>query len=387
MVTIAQIQTHRRALGCLTVMVVCALVAAIPSSLRAQAVLTGYVSDTAALAVFGARVSIDGTTSQTQTDEKGFFRIAGVPPGRRSVHVVRLGFRPVDIPVQIELAGTAEIKVVLTPVVVGLPTVLVRPGRVRYSGRLAGYYKRLESKSGGYFITREDIDRDNPSTTGQLLRRIPAIQVVRGRGGITGIRMRNRRCWPLVWVDGMPMPAGEVDIDAFVPSSIQGIELYLGATTAPLAFTLNEAKSSCGTILIWSRGPDTDPVHRAVRPLDIERLLAGKGVYTTQTVDRSAYLDSTKELDLQFPPSLFASHTPGLVIVEFVVDASGRVEENTVGVVSSTAPLFTDAVRVALSTAAFIPALKDGKPVRQLVHQPFEFDVEKGGARSPSVRQ
>jgi len=43
MVTIAQIQTHRRALGCLTVMVVCALVAAIPSSLRAQAVLTGYV--------------------------------------------------------------------------------------------------------------------------------------------------------------------------------------------------------------------------------------------------------------------------------------------------------------------------------------------------------
>lgn len=387
MVMIAQIHMQRRVLGCLAVMIVCALMTGIPASLRAQAVLTGYVTDTAALAVFGARVSINGTTSQMQTDEKGFFRLTDVPLGRQSVHVVRLGFKPVDIPVQMELAGTAEIKVVLTPVVVGLPTVLVKPGRVRYSGRLAGYYKRLESKSGGYFITREEIDRDNPSTTGQLLRRVPAIQVIKGRGGITGIRMRNRRCWPLVWVDGMPMPAGEVDLDAFVPSSIQGIELYLGATTAPLAFTLNEAKSSCGTILIWSRGPDTDPVHRAARPLDLEGLLASKGVYTTQTVDRSAQLDSTKALDLKFPPSLFASHTPGLVIVEFVVDASGRVEENTVGVVSSTAPLFTDAVRVALSTASFIPALKDGRPVRQLVHQPFEFDVEKGAARSPSLRQ
>jgi protein TonB len=63
----------------------------------------------------------------------------------------------------------------------------------------------------------------------------------------------------------------------------------------------------------------------------------------------------------------------GLVIAEFVVDTAGKVENGTVGIVSSTDPLFTDAVRAALNTASYVPALKSGKTVRQLVQQPFEF--------------
>ena len=53
--------------------------------------------------------------------------------------------------------------------------------------------------------------------------------------------MRGRTCWPLVWIDGTPMPAGEVDLDAFSPSTIQGIELYLGSTTAPIVASINYA--------------------------------------------------------------------------------------------------------------------------------------------------
>jgi hypothetical protein len=36
--------------------------------------------------------------------------------------------------------------------------------------------------------------------------------------------------------------------------------------------------------------------------------------------------------------------------------------------------LFTEAVRVALETASYLPALKDGHTVRQLVQQRFQFD-------------
>jgi hypothetical protein len=360
---------------------------AVPPSLTAQAVLSGHVTDTAGVPIFGARVTVDGTAAEAQTDAAGRFRFVSVPAGRLSVTVLRLGFLPFNVAVQVDNAA-AEINVRMTPVAATLPPLTVRPERMRYSGRLAGYYRRLESKSAGYFITREDIDRENPSTTGQLLRRVPAIQVVRGRGGITGIRMRGRKCWPLVWIDGMPMPAGEVDLDAFVPSSIQGIELYLGATTAPMAYLLHEALSSCGTILIWSRGPDTDPLRSAAgRSRDFGEPLSERAVYTSQNVDRSARLDSTQVLDVTFPPALFASHTPGLVIAEFVVDTLGRVEENTVGVVSSTAPLFTDAVRAALSTAAFIPAVKDGRAVRQLVQQPFEFAIGKTSRHPTSLKQ
>jgi TonB-dependent receptor-like protein len=262
--------------------------------------------------------------------------------------------------------------------------VVVRADRMNYRGRLAGYYARLEKKSAGYFITREQIDRERPSTMGQLLQTVPGLRESRGRAGITGVRMRGRTCWPLVWIDGTPMPAGEVDLDSFVPSSIQGIELYLGSTTAPMNYMYDRDLSSCGTILVWSRGPDTDPVNSfSSASTDLEALVARLAVYTAEKVDRPSRLDTTQVLSLTFPPPLFASRTTGLVIAQFVVDTLGRVEVGTVGIVSSTAPLFTDAVRVALVTATFVPALKDGHPVRQFVPQPFEFAI----GRQPEERE
>jgi TonB family protein len=171
------------------------------------------------------------------------------------------------------------------------------------------------------------------------------------------------------------MPAGETDLDAFVPSSIQGIELYLGATTAPLHYIYNGDLSSCGTVLLWSRGHDTDPVGSPESSVDLEDLIERQAIYSADGVDSPAHLDETHSLQLEFPPPLFAARVRGLVIAEFVVDTLGRVENPTVGIVSSTAGLFSDAVRVALHKASYVPAIKGGHPVRQLVQQPFQFDV------------
>ncbi len=287
----------------------------------------------------------------------------------------RLGFAPREVPVLISLKAGAQIVIQMTPVAAALPPIVVRPIGIKYTGRLAGYYSRLEQRSAGYFITRELIDAEHPSTMGQLLQRVPGIKALAGRGGMTGVRMRARQCSPLVWLDGIPMPSGEVDLDSFVPSSIQGIELYLGSTTAPMQYIYDRDLSSCGTILIWSRGPDTDPIRPSTSPSqDLEEIAATSGVYTAETVDRRAQLDTTRALNLAYPPALYASATPGLVIAEFVVDTLGHVEDGTVGIVSATAPLFSDAVRVALTTATFVPAQKGGRPVRQLVQQPFQFE-------------
>jgi TonB family protein len=249
---------------------------------------------------------------------------------------------------------------------------------MNYTGRLAGYYERLEKRSNGYFITRDQIEHEGPRLLGQLLQHVPGVTAVRGRGGITGIRLRGRTCWPLVWIDGTPMPSGEVDLDSFSPTSIHGIELYLGSTTAPARYIYSRDVSSCGTILLWSRGPDTDPITTTPTPsVDLQSLIAQMSVFNADQVDRRATLDTTRLLQLSFPPPLFAAGIQGLVIAEFVVDTVGRVESGTVGIVSSTAPLFTDAVRVALESAAYIPALKDGHAVRQFVQQPFEFSVNR----------
>lgn len=350
-------------------------VGAVPMSSGAQGTLVGTVTDPSETPILSAEVAIEGTRLRSFTDSRGKFTIEGIPSGSSTLTVRRLGFSPVRMPVEISERSGASVVIRMKVVPTTLSPVVVHPERLEYTGRLAGYYKRLERKSSGYFITRDEIDRENPSNLGQLLQHVPGIRIGTRHGGVTGMRMRGRTCWPLVVIDGTPMPAGETDIDAFVPSSIQGIELYLGATTAPLRYMYNRDISSCGTMLIWSRGPDTDPVGSPESMVDLKALMDRAAIYSADSVDRPASPDAAHPIHPEFPPSLFAARVRGLAIAEFVVDTLGRVEELTVGIVSSTDPLFSDAVRAALRGATYVPARKDGRPVRQLVQQPFRFDL------------
>lgn len=347
--------------------------------------LVGAVTDPSETPIFGAEVAIEGTSIRAATDDRGKFALLGVPLGSQILTARRLGFTPVRLPVEISDRADATVLIRMKVVPTTLTPVVVHPNRLEYSGRLAGYYKRLEKRSSGYFITRDQIDRQNPSNMGQLLQTVPGIRVARGRAGITAMRMRGRTCSPLVWLDGIPMPAGETDVDAFVPSSIQGIELYLGATTAPLRYMDNRDLSSCGTMLIWSRGPDTDPVRAPRAQVDLEDLVDRAAIFTAENVDSPATADLNHPIRPEFPPPLYAARVRGLTIAEFVVDTLGRVEESTIGIVSSTDPLFSDAVRTALRGATFVPAEKAGRRVRQVVQQPFRFDVGQPptGSASP----
>jgi TonB family protein len=269
------------------------------------------------------------------------------------------------------------VKLVRLPIF--LQPVTIESKKVNYTGRLAGYYQRLEKKAGGYFITRDQIDRENPRSLQQLLQHVPAVSGSRMRGGGAGVRMRGRNCAPLVWLDSTPMPAGEVDLNAISPQTVQGIELYLGSTTAPARFTLNRDASSCGTIVIWSRGPDTEPTrtnHKAAQ--DLEKLVASLTVFTSDQVDPTAR--PAAPLTVAYPAALFAEGLPGSVVAEFVVDTLGRVEPGTFGIVSSSHALFSTAVREAVESAVFIPARKGALKVRQLVQQPFSFVPPRNGS-------
>lgn len=349
----------------------------LPFVLRGQSVGTieGSVTDSAGAAVVGAEVTVEATTLATSTDARGHFQLSGVPAGAATVRVRRLGFEPASLVASVPASGVlSALSIRLAPISAMLQPVLVRGKRGEYRGRLAGYYERVERRSIGYFITRDQIDRENPRQLSQLLQHVPGITAGRMRGGGSGVRMRGRNCAPLVWIDGVPMSAGEVDLDGFPPSTIHGIELYLGSTTAPMRYTLSRDMSSCGTILLWSRGPDTDPITRPARPrVDLDKLVGTHEVFTGDQVDRRAEPRKGESADVPYPPQLFAEAVSGRVVAEFVVDTAGRVEEGTFGIVASTHQLFSDAVQQAMRRARFTPAMRNGVPVPQLVHQPFDF--------------
>jgi TonB family protein len=337
--------------------------------------ITGTVTAETGIALSGADVGIVGTSVRSTTDEHGAFHLTGMGPGTFEVRARRLGFRPESTRITVDASHTSNVDLKLPVLAEDLKPVMVRGQKMKYTGRLAGYYERLERRSSGVYITRDEIDRDDPRNLTQMLQRVPGVTLQRLRSGGSGIRMRDRTCLPLIWLDGQALPMGEVDIDGIQPKSLEGIEIYLGSTTAPFQYSWTRNAAACGTILLWTRGMDTAAPHEIVSdPAELEALVASLSVFTADQVDKVAVLDSARQVKIPYPPPLYAAHIHGDVLAEFIVDAQGRVEEDSFGIVSSSHPLFSAAVRSVVNALAFAPALRAGKPVRQLVHQPFTFD-------------
>ncbi len=74
-----------------------------------------------------------------------------------------------------------------------------------------------------------------------------------------------------------------------------------------------------------------------------------------------------------YPPQLREARIEGNVIMQFVVDTSGRVDMATFKVLKSDNDLFSAAVRTALTTMQFDAAMVGDRPVKQLLQQPFVF--------------
>lgn len=79
----------------------------------------------------------------------------------------------------------------------------------------------------------------------------------------------------------------------------------------------------------------------------------------------------------RYPDMLRSANVEGEVLVQFVVDTTGRVEMPTFKVLKTSHDLFTNAVRQALTTMRFYPAEIGGRKVKQLVQQPFNFTLTR----------
>lgn len=342
---------------------------------QATFAVSGAVTDPSGAPIAGAVVTIGEFFAQSITDEAGQFRLAGIGPGRVSLKVRRLGFSPLER--QLTIGGgesVSRLRLTLAQLPSRVGTVVVRTSRVEYTGRLGGYYRRLQRRTGGTFVSRDQIDKKSAGSLSELLKTVPGINAFPLRSGGSAVRMRGRACRPIVWLDGVPLPAGEVDLDAFPTNTLQGIELYLGSTNAPADFMMNGGLSGCGTILLWSRGPDTEPARpRNDRRVDLARLVESLVVFSADQVEKQAELANPAAFDVGYPPELFAEGVGGAVVAEFVVDTAGRVEAGTFSIVTSSNPRFSAAVQRAVQNAAYVPATKDGRPVRQAVQQPFSF--------------
>jgi len=80
---------------------------------------------------------------------------------------------------------------------------------------------------------------------------------------------------------------------------------------------------------------------------------------------------------VSYPEGARSSGVEGEVMAQFVVNENGRVEAGSFKVLSSSSPLFTDAVKSALPRMRFRPAQIGKTNVSQVVQQAFRFKLDR----------
>jgi hypothetical protein len=376
------------------VLIFAASTAALPRDACAQDQLpAGVVSisvvDSLGRSISGAELTVEGTTVRGVTDERGEVRFNAVRGGPATIRVRRLGFRPATLDIVVDQRVPATSIVTLALIPQRLATIVVKGGS-HYTGRMAGFYQRRDLGI-GHFVSRERLEHDNPSQLTDIFRRLPGVQITSTRFIRNAIRFRGNggSCWPLVWLDGAPLPTAEFDLDFLSPSSIEGIEVYSGISQIPPQFMGSRGLGSCGVIVVWSREGErrAKKSKKPVTATQLAEMVASLKVYTPDQVDIPARSDSLSRPQPLYPETLLFTGVMGQVLAEFVVDTLGHVELDTFGVIASTNPKFTQAVQRALPEWAYAPAMLGGKRVRQLVQQPFTFVVDSSVLRRANRQQ
>ena len=110
--------------------------------------------------------------------------------------------------------------------------------------------------------------------------------------------------------------------------------------------------------------------------VDVPPGLAGPigGVVEERFVEKSPRLIGTQAQPI-FPSTLRQSGRGGRVLVQFVVDTTGRAEMDGFKVIETTDPLFAESVRSVLPRYRFSAGEAAGRKVRTLVQLPFDFTL------------
>lgn len=99
----------------------------------------------------------------------------------------------------------------------------------------------------------------------------------------------------------------------------------------------------------------------------------GEQFTVDQVDDPVQYLDGPKP---NYPGVLKSAGVEGRVNLRFIVGTDGRVEANTIQVLSSTNKAFEEPAIQAIKGSRFKPAKIRGQPVRQLVDQAVAFTLQ-----------
>ena len=214
----------------------------------------------------GARVVLTSSGLGAFTDSAGDFRIPDAPAGFvDTVEVSLIGFAEQTVPLRLEPGATSRAVFSLSETVLRVSDLEVEVERdpLRYS---LSEFERRRKTGNGYFVTPEMIERQDPSYSSDILRRVPGVTVGGRVNGEAEIRFVHStvNCYPTLYLDGAYWPRH--NLDELSPNQILAMEVYRGTSEVPLRFQ-GPGREDCGVIVVWTRqGGTMDSVPDSGRP-------------------------------------------------------------------------------------------------------------------------
>ena len=202
-----------------------------------------------------AEINLLDSDVTVRTDTLGAYRLSVLPAGRHVLEARAIGYAPRRRMIQLRAGAPDTADIRLDVVAQVLKTVKTVASRDRYK---TGFHDRMARKTGGHFITNEQIRRSGLVRVTDLLKSVPGLQLrmvgnvavmeFTGRGGRT---FSSHGCPVAYAIDGVPYEPASFGVDGEIGvEHIEAIEVY-DAATAPAQFS--RRGTGCGVILIWTR--------------------------------------------------------------------------------------------------------------------------------------
>ena len=237
---------------------------AFPSLLGAQVIRGKIIDAGTQQPLADATITVVGEPAPAHSDPAGKFTMALRRPGTVVITVQRLGYAKQTWSFAMTASDTADAVLPLQAVPKTLDTVSV-DAAAPVSLHVADFERRRQQKNGGAFITREEIEKNPPTQTAELLRRVPSVDV-RQKGMQTVVVSRRGPVSVLLTQDMCVIPLGRdgliigpnYSINDIPANEIYGIEVYGGPATIPVEYRSSLPNNVCGLVMVWTRSGSTE---------------------------------------------------------------------------------------------------------------------------------
>lgn len=238
-----------------------------PALSYSQSTLSGSVIDSLSEEpLFGANISITGTSLGSSSNIEGTFKIQNIPDGSYTVKVTYIGYKPREYKITFNQKSTKALNPALLPdVIEGKEIVVVG----QLAGQVAAINQQLSSNTIVNVVSEEKIQELPDVNAAEVIGRLPGVSISRSGGEANKIIVRGLSDrFSYVTVDGMRLPSTDldtrgIDLSMISQGTLAGIELFKAITSD------KDADAIAGTVnLVTKKAPEK----RLLR-------LDGKGIY------------------------------------------------------------------------------------------------------------